>query len=596
MFEQYPNSAVVVQHCDAALTAFPSLRPKTDRDSDGTVVLVIAGTVPVLFRGAVYNIPLAMFLPLSYPSHPPSVLVTPTANMLVRAGRNVDANGRVYHSMLAQWHAMKAEDRSLVALISVLQNVFAMDPPVYAKPSGPVPGSSNAAPAIPSKQLASSNTQPPPIPQNPLINQNSNSSSRTSLQFSNNLKDSNRATPPPVPAPPPQVSKSAQNLTSVTMAPGYQSGPSVTPPPIPIKPAGASNAFGSQSSINGGADLQHPAPMYGNNGSPRFFNGSPSQSPNFQKYQQFGQHGQQQLQHQQQQQYPRPNAQMQYQSPQHQNSDPYYQQQIAIPPSHSTPPPSQSMPVPQYPQGYSYATQQSNHHQQHQFQQQQQQFYSNSAAGSPQSQPIFPISPPQHLITPVQSSFSPAGSPSKPSAIQQQQQKDQQAVAERERRIQELRTAVASKVSHAARDLEANLLRDFDRMRSGVGIAVQEGETRVQNVIMRLNQEEAKVKRNSEILAAKVVEMESMMDKIAKEPEVDVDSVLTSGTSVHNQLLDVIAEEHALDDTLYYLAKALNAEAIELSAFMKHTRIVARELFMKRALLKKIQLHIQLNS
>ncbi|KAI8607042.1 Vps23 core domain-containing protein [Chytriomyces sp. MP71] len=128
------------------------------------------------------------------------------------------------------------------------------------------------------------------------------------------------------------------------------------------------------------------------------------------------------------------------------------------------------------------------------------------------------------------------------------------------------------------------------------GVVVLEGEARVRSVLAALQAEEVKVKRNAEVLAAKGVEMHGVMERLAAQGEVDVDEILGAGSVVQNQLLEVIAEEHALDDSIYYLGKALNAEKVELAAFMKHTRVLARELFFKRALLKKIQLLIQMNT
>ncbi|KAE8266238.1 hypothetical protein A4X09_0g6104, partial [Tilletia walkeri] len=53
-------------------------------------------------------------------------------------------------------------------------------------------------------------------------------------------------------------------------------------------------------------------------------------------------------------------------------------------------------------------------------------------------------------------------------------------------------------------------------------------------------------------------------------------------------LLTLVAEDHALEDTLYQLGRALNAERIDLDRFLKQTRHLAREQFMRRALARKI--------
>ena len=67
------------------------------------LLLHIAGTLPVTFRGVVYRFPITLWVPNTYPREPPIVYVTPTQDMLVRPGQHVSGEGRVYHHYLAHW-------------------------------------------------------------------------------------------------------------------------------------------------------------------------------------------------------------------------------------------------------------------------------------------------------------------------------------------------------------------------------------------------------------------------------------------------------------------------------------------------------------
>jgi UEV domain len=69
-----------------------------------SLLLHIAGTLPVSFRGAVYNIPIDAWIPNAYPLEAPIVYVSPTPDMFVRSGQHVTLEGRVYHHYLAHWH------------------------------------------------------------------------------------------------------------------------------------------------------------------------------------------------------------------------------------------------------------------------------------------------------------------------------------------------------------------------------------------------------------------------------------------------------------------------------------------------------------
>ena len=68
-----------------------------------TLLLLLAGTLPVSFRGTQYKFPVAIWIPTTYPREPPMVYVTPTHDMVVRVGQHVTLEGRVYHHYLAHW-------------------------------------------------------------------------------------------------------------------------------------------------------------------------------------------------------------------------------------------------------------------------------------------------------------------------------------------------------------------------------------------------------------------------------------------------------------------------------------------------------------
>ncbi|KAN0140855.1 UEV domain containing protein [Lactarius tabidus] len=68
-----------------------------------------------------------------------------------------------------------------------------------------------------------------------------------------------------------------------------------------------------------------------------------------------------------------------------------------------------------------------------------------------------------------------------------------------------------------------------------------------------------------------------------------VDELVCSTSIVHNQLVELVAEDNAIEDTIYHLHRALNAGRIDLDRFLRTTRVLAEEQFMKRALIERIQ-------
>jgi len=70
--------------------------------------------------------------------------------------------------------------------------------------------------------------------------------------------------------------------------------------------------------------------------------------------------------------------------------------------------------------------------------------------------------------------------------------------------------------------------------------------------------------------------------------DVSVDEVVCSISIVHNQLIDLVAEDNAISDTIYHVTRALDAERIDLNQYLKAVRSLAREQYMKRALIERI--------
>lgn len=89
-------------------------------------------------------------------------------------------------------------------------------------------------------------------------------------------------------------------------------------------------------------------------------------------------------------------------------------------------------------------------------------------------------------------------------------------------------------------------------------------------------------------LQTSVTELTDQVRSLQSREDPDPDTLVLATSIVGNQLVDLVAEDNAIEDTLYHLGRALNAERIDLDRFLKQTRVLAREQFMKRALAMKI--------
>ncbi|KAJ1730295.1 suppressor protein stp22 of temperature-sensitive alpha-factor receptor and arginine permease [Coemansia biformis] len=132
----FPNPQRVCELAEAALGQFPSLEVRIAGyiadDGIRQALMCVHGTLPVVFHGNTFNIPVVFWFPRMFPEHSPLAYVTPTRMMVVKVGKHVDERGRVYHPYLAAW----SRDSTLGELFRHLIATFSVEPPVFSRPPG----------------------------------------------------------------------------------------------------------------------------------------------------------------------------------------------------------------------------------------------------------------------------------------------------------------------------------------------------------------------------------------------------------------------------------------------------------------------------
>lgn len=73
----------------------------------------LSGTIPVRYRGAVYNIPICIWLMDTHPKNAPMCYVRPTADMSIKVSIFVDRNGKIYLPYLHDWLPVRKQQFSL---------------------------------------------------------------------------------------------------------------------------------------------------------------------------------------------------------------------------------------------------------------------------------------------------------------------------------------------------------------------------------------------------------------------------------------------------------------------------------------------------
>ncbi|PWN92851.1 UEV-domain-containing protein [Acaromyces ingoldii] len=515
ILDPYPEADRVYADVDRTLMAVSSLSPKTEvytyDDGRTQLLLVLEGTIPVGYRGATYNIPVAYWIPRMYPREAPIAYVTPTADMLVRKGKHVDVSGKVGGPYLERWEK-KWEASNLLDFVHDCQSIFGQEPPVYAKPRGApsAQGTPSPGPGLSPQPSGDPRERRPPQlpPQSP------------------QTTSSRAETGPPLKPPKPGGSYAdPQRRTSLPPQANHQSPG--TQHHDPRYAAGASHLGHLAPSASPTQHFRHQSM------DPRYYQYAQPTPPNTSVYEQG----------------------LPVEAPRHPSTGPRQparsvslsaaeagsSQALPAGPSHLSPNGPRPPPVPPVPQDF-VETRSGSYEEVHQQMQ-------NLNLASPLGAPAPPRPPNPELLS-----------------------LHARLHAKLTMRLQHLRNTLGESQN------QLQLLNsDLDR-----------GEPAIRDEMSRLEAVRDVCRATGDGLERSVNEAREWAQKLREREDPNPDEMVFSTSIVGNQLIDLVAEDNAIEDTLYHLGRALNAEVIDLDRFLKQTRFLAREQFMRRALAQKI--------
>lgn len=95
--------------------------------------------------------------------------------------------------------------------------------------------------------------------------------------------------------------------------------------------------------------------------------------------------------------------------------------------------------------------------------------------------------------------------------------------------------------------------------------------------------QQAEVDRNIELLKKKDEELSEALEKMENQTENnDIDDIIVPTAPLYKQILNLYAEENAIEDTIFYLGEALRRGVIDLEVFLKVTWEHSLELLPSR--------------
>uniref|UniRef100_A0A5F8GY06 UEV domain-containing protein n=1 Tax=Monodelphis domestica TaxID=13616 RepID=A0A5F8GY06_MONDO len=113
MLSKYKYQDLTVWENVSVITLYKDLKPVLDSyakptsDGNSRELMSLTGTIPVPYRGNIYNIPICLWLLDTYSYNPPICFVKSTSSMTIKTGKHVDSNGNIYLPYLHEWKHIK---------------------------------------------------------------------------------------------------------------------------------------------------------------------------------------------------------------------------------------------------------------------------------------------------------------------------------------------------------------------------------------------------------------------------------------------------------------------------------------------------------
>lgn len=159
----------------------------------------------------------------------------------------------------------------------------------------------------------------------------------------------------------------------------------------------------------------------------------------------------------------------------------------------------------------------------------------------------------------------------------------------------DLHAKVHHKLTSELDSLSKALALDAERLRAHQNDLLA-GEPAIRDEMARLEAVRDVCQSVADRTRAAVHQAQSNITELRRKGDPEVDELVCSTSIVHNQLINLVAEDNAIEDTIYHLHRALNTGRIDLERFLRTTRVLAEEQFMKRALINKIQASVPPNA
>jgi ESCRT-I complex subunit TSG101 len=164
---------------------------------------------------------------------------------------------------------------------------------------------------------------------------------------------------------------------------------------------------------------------------------------------------------------------------------------------------------------------------------------------------------------------------------------DRQQSVDDKVKLMSVQTAVEDKLKRQMKEIFERAQSEMQSLEQTKN-DLQTGSRKLNEMLNTLDKKEREVEESINQLTEKDEEIRQALEKLDRmSDELTVDETVVATNPLHKQILNLFAEENAIEDTIYYLTEGLRKGVINVEIFLKQVRALSRQQFMLRALMQK---------
>ena len=120
-----------------------------------------------------------------------------------------------------------------------------------------------------------------------------------------------------------------------------------------------------------------------------------------------------------------------------------------------------------------------------------------------------------------------------------------------------------------------------------VNVDLKQSQTYLDSLMTEASRETSAITNLTQQLRVKSIELTENLNRIQHRDKANIEDAIVTPMPLYRQILQLYAEELAIQDLIYYMGEGLTRKSVSLENFLKQVRLLTRRQFTLRATMQK---------